>query len=325
VRKLIDKEKLGLAIQKSYCYEDICFYLNRKRNTHFTDKIKYCIQYYNFDISHFNRNIKRFKNKRINKKCPICNKEFEIILNNRKERKYCSRYCANRPSVGDRYNKINNEKRYNTYKTYLLKKKEEKRLIEEEEKRLEQKLKIPLSASFHFKNRILKNKIRYTHNGKHFKIFCKNCGKEHITNRSITKFCSAKCVSNFHIKNKTHKGWKSRNIISYPEQFFIKVLNKNGFEGKYKINYPITKKSLGINCSSCYFLDFYFPDLNLDLEIDGKQHNYQERLESDNKRDLTLKENGYKIYRIKWKNINREEGKKYISEEIIKLLDLLNK
>ena len=39
------------------------------------------------------------------------------------------------------------------------------------------------------------------------------------------------------IKNGLHKGWQSRNIISYPEKFFIEVLKNNGLEKEYKFNF----------------------------------------------------------------------------------------
>ena len=72
-----------------------------------------------------------------------------------------------------------------------------------------------------------------------------------------------------------------------------------------------------------YFLDFYFPEFNLDLEIDGKQHEYPERKESDKLRDTALTSNGYKVYRVKWKSLNTKEGKIFIKEEIEKFLKFM--
>lgn len=119
------------------------------------------------------------------------------------------------------------------------------------------------------------------------------------------------------------KPWQSRNTLSYPEKFFKKVLENNNikFEGP---NYVVKQKDLGIpDClpSSCYFLDFKIG--MVDLEIDGKQHTYKDRIESDKVRDAYLTNIGYKVYRIPWKNINTKEGKDYIKTEIIKLLDFL--
>ena len=41
--------------------------------------------------------------------------------------------------------------------------------------------------------------------------------------------------------------------------------------------------------------------LNIALEIDGKQHEYADRKESDKKKDKYLIDNGWKVSRIKWK------------------------
>ena len=163
---------------------------------------------------------------------------------------------------------------------------------------------------------------------------CEECEEIFIARNDQIKFCSKKCQhknKNFRsklslamkerVEKGIHSGWQTRNIISYPEQFFIKVLNNNGLEGKYKINFKIKKKDLGINDNACYFLDFYFPDLKLDLEIDGRQHNIKERRESDEKRDKSLLENEIIVYRIKWKSINTDKGKKYIENEINKFLE----
>lgn len=147
--------------------------------------------------------------------------------------------------------------------------------------------------------------------------------------------CSTKCANNNpiireklrnaqleRVANGTHKGWMSRNIESYPEKFFKKVLENNNIE--YEFNKTISKRSLGIDDDSNYFLDFYIKNKNIDLEIDGKQHKIEEREEHDIERDNYLINSGYKIYRIEWKNINTEKGKKYIKNEINKFLEYYN-
>ena len=168
---------------------------------------------------------------------------------------------------------------------------------------------------------------------------CENCGKEFIKKRKKTRFCSVTCSvrntnslpgyrKNLSRKMKKrvelgiHSGWQSRNIISYPEKFFIKVLDNNNL--KYELNFKVKKSDLGMDCNSCYFLDFFFPEKNIDLEIDGKQHEREERKKSDMVRDGALLENGYKVYRIKWKSINNKQGKEYIKNEIQKFLKFYN-
>ena len=120
---------------------------------------------------------------------------------------------------------------------------------------------------------------------------CQTCGKTFKSKLTNVKFCSPKCAgSNQEIKEKLRKkvqeriengtfsGWKSRNIISYPEQFWMGVLLNNNIE--YKHNFPF----------GGYFLDFYIEinDRKIDLEIDGKQHEYSDRKEKDNERDIFI-------------------------------------
>lgn len=169
---------------------------------------------------------------------------------------------------------------------------------------------------------------------------CKFCDKEltkkqiHRYNSSI--FCSSDCqhkngmseetkqkirnTINEKVKNGTHIGWSSRNIESYPEKFFKQVLKNNNID--YEFNKVIIKKNINLDENCNYFLDFYIPLKNIDLEIDGSQHKY--RIESDEKRDKYLTEYGIKVYRIKWISINNDKGKEYIKNEIDKFLIFYN-
>lgn len=166
---------------------------------------------------------------------------------------------------------------------------------------------------------------------------CKECSKIFYSNRREQLYCSPRCARLAvrsrkeykdkmrrtqlrKVENGTHKGWQSRNIKSYAEKFFIEVLKNNNLFDKCVLEHAVKKRDLGIECDANYFLDFYFPDKNIDLEIDGKQHEYEDRLESDKKRDKVLKDNGYKVYRIKWKNPISDENKAYIKSEINKFL-----
>jgi len=167
---------------------------------------------------------------------------------------------------------------------------------------------------------------------------CLNCNSSFKMKSKRQKYCSQKCSRSHttektkkkisesvqrRIKNGTHKGWQSRKIMSYPEKFFKKVLELNGYSNGFEINYKVKKKDLGLNCESNYFLDFYFEKYNIDLEIDGKQHDYKERKIKDLERDEALIKNGYNVYRLKWKSINNEKGKVYMKKEIEKLFEYL--
>jgi very-short-patch-repair endonuclease len=112
------------------------------------------------------------------------------------------------------------------------------------------------------------------------------------------------------------------NKRSYAELFFEQVLKNNGIFDKCIPEYEVSRKDLGELNMYFYFLDFYFPDKKIDLEIDGAQHKY--RKDSDNKRDDILKKHGYIVYRIEWKNPNTESTKQYIKEEIDKFLEFYN-
>lgn len=80
---------------------------------------------------------------------------------------------------------------------------------------------------------------------------CLSCGEEFTVKRnnrvlSSQKYCSQECsmiglklnVSKSQkerVANGTHKGWATRNIISYPEKFFMEVLKNNDIS--YEHNY----------------------------------------------------------------------------------------
>lgn len=110
-------------------------------------------------------------------------------------------------------------------------------------------------------------------------------------------------------------GWKSRNITSYAEKFWEGVLTNNNIA--YKREKRILK----------YFLDFYLEKngIYIDLEIDGKQHKYEERMLHDKKRDEDLRKHGIVIYRIEWNEISTDEGKKLMKVKIEQFLSFYDK
>lgn len=164
----------------------------------------------------------------------------------------------------------------------------------------------------------------------HTKICC-ICGKRFSTEKPLTKrltkrkTCSEECHQKLISENskRTYQklkeegrfvGWKTRNLTSYAEKFWIKVLDNN------KIQYIREKKI------DKYFLDFYITknDSVIDLEIDGKQHKYEDRKISDKERDEYLQSIGILTYRIPWNSINKEEGKQLMKEKIDKFLEFYN-
>lgn len=96
-------------------------------------------------------------------------------------------------------------------------------------------------------------------------------------------------------KDGRNRGWVVRSNRESPnEAYWRKVLDDNNilYQQEVKVNKP---------GSGCYRLDFLI-DGHIDLEIDGKQHNYSDRKLSDARRDEYLKSKGYLVYRVKISN-----------------------
>ena len=161
---------------------------------------------------------------------------------------------------------------------------------------------------------------------------CCICGKKYYAlinksgNLSFAKTCSYNCCKQLQIQRgkETAKrvmdegrfvGWKTRNIKSYAEIFWHKVLQNNNIE--YVAEYFLDKK---------YFLDFYIikNGIKIDLEIDGKQHKYKDRIEHDKIRDEYIKSNGIVVYRIDWNEIKTKKGSLMMKEKIDSFLDFYN-
>jgi very-short-patch-repair endonuclease len=115
------------------------------------------------------------------------------------------------------------------------------------------------------------------------------------------------------------KGWKSRKIKSYAENYFIEVIKNLKLFDKCEIEHIIKHEN-----TSNYFLDFYFPEKKINLEIDGAQHKFLDRKESDEKRDFFLNSLGIKVFRIEWKNPNTKIGKEYLKNKINEFLKFYN-
>lgn len=201
------------------------------------------------------------------------------------------------------------------------------------------------SRNFSITTRLKKREALYQYyknkgNVKHLSEnkICPICGKNYYGHtKTCSKICGYKYRSQTYkvsietkqkiakrmqdnVKKGLHKGWLTRNVESYPEKFFKKVLKNNNIE--YEFNKPITKKSLGINECGCYFLDFALKN-KLVLEIDGKQHLLPERKQHDIMRDNYLNKAGWKVYRILWKTLPKYND--YMKEEINKFLNWYNK
>lgn len=148
-------------------------------------------------------------------------------------------------------------------------------------------------------------------------------GESYVTTSEISRSKRSKVgteVQKRLIEEGKHIGWKTRNIRSYAELFWEKVLKNNKLQ--YIPEYVVKKTDIGINENGNYFLDFLI-DEYIDLEIDGKQHQYEERKEHDSKRDERLTVGGFVVYRIPWINpIESEKVKQQIDDFLLWYSDL---
>lgn len=84
------------------------------------------------------------------------------------------------------------------------------------------------------------------------------------------------------------------NEPSYPEKWFMSVIENEFTDKEYTREYPFTK----------YSLDFAWVHLKKAIEIDGEQHcRFPEYSARDKTKDLLLCENGWQVLRLPWKQI----------------------
>lgn len=266
-------------------------------------------------------------------KCEKCGSEFSQLttqhqIDNKKCKRFCSRVCANSHIRTE-------ESKAKT--SYTLNKIHEARGTSRKSDNPEHRKNCSLKTIDSLSNR---NKEIKQHN-------CKFCGKEIFAKYIHDVYCyecaeknnlrnlqlynsegkripskkrieSSRAVQQRLIAEGKHKGWQSRNLVSYPEQFWKEVLENNNIE--YSFNHVVKKKELGLNDMSNYFLDFLI-DNRIDLEIDGKQHKYPDRIERDKLRDSLLTKAGYIVYRIPWNEIKSEQGQNKMKEKIQSFLN----
>jgi very-short-patch-repair endonuclease len=79
---------------------------------------------------------------------------------------------------------------------------------------------------------------------------------------------------------------------SYPEVWFMKVIENENFDKNF-----ISEMRFGK-----YVLDFAWPDKKCCIEVDGSQHQWPDRILSDEKKDEFIRDKGWEILRIKWKD-----------------------
>jgi very-short-patch-repair endonuclease len=81
---------------------------------------------------------------------------------------------------------------------------------------------------------------------------------------------------------------------SYPEKYFAELFEKENI--KIEKYYPV----------GLYELDFCIPNKKIDIEINGSQHYYDDKIvKSDIRRTKFLEENGWDVITIKWSDYQK--------------------
>lgn len=122
------------------------------------------------------------------------------------------------------------------------------------------------------------------------------CDGKNLTEATKNKISEA--MKKAHAENRAHNIGMSRwnNEPSYPEKWFMTVI-ENEFEDKdYVREYSFGRFSL----------DFAWISKKKCIEIDGEQHQrFQSYKERDERKDALLKENGWNVLRLVWKEVYR--------------------
>ena len=134
---------------------------------------------------------------------------------------------------------------------------------------------------------------------------CKRCNakiekKKRFCSSCITKSKSEGAKKAFQnvLRAGKFKGWQVRKSgQSYAEKYFENYLIENKISGYTK------EFKVGV-----YFIDFAFYDKMIAIEIDGKQHEQEDRKESDKRKDLFLTQSGWSVRRVKWKDPRKNKN-----------------
>lgn len=136
-----------------------------------------------------------------------------------------------------------------------------------------------------------------------------------VKRKPLTENHRRKIANKMSIAHAEGRAWnigKSRwnNEPSYPEKFLIRVINENGLNKNYIREFNVGR----------YSIDFAWPTYKLAVEMDGEQHErFKDIVERDKRKDEFLIKEGWKILRIKWKEMFSSPKQKI--DEFIKFIN----
>lgn len=134
--------------------------------------------------------------------------------------------------------------------------------------------------------------------------FLSTCG-----NKICIKIIQKEKRLKFMKENPEKTAWR-KSGPSYPESLFIKELKKRKWNKKFLI---IRERSV-----FPYFIDFAFENEKVAVEIDGSQHENEEQIKKDNKKDNLLLKEGWRVYRVTAKQINKNI--KEVFDDLLKFI-----
>ena len=142
-----------------------------------------------------------------------------------------------------------------------------------------------------------KNTYERLRKNRNIKTCSKSCSSKLAwTNQEYRKSVSEKASKNAKIRHTTNEnfGWQTRSKFepSYPETIAIRALDELNISYEREVKF------------GKYFVDFIIHHAKIVIEIDGSQHNKQERITSDSKKDTLLNELGLSVVRIKYPQEN---------------------
>lgn len=151
-------------------------------------------------------------------------------------------------------------------------------------------------------------------------LICSECGIEFVHHSKIHT-CSDECKNKRLSKSLkeshatgVHKGnqYRSRSNRSYMERSFEEWLISNHPHITFEIEKSFVIRNDNDEYLKTYYVDFYFPDLNIGIELDGTHHLKQ--VEYDKKRDADiLNKYGVIIYRIGHKEYVRKTKIEFVN------------